>query len=129
MLISGMIPSQLMVLFGATRVPMNAPMPHVLAIVMSSGNGVSKPRNVWAGGTSAVITFGDVIPSGGTVCSATRFSGAAMSRILQGTTMNWLIGHHTSSSVGVAYFKDGWVGGSASLVSPNTNWVMMCAIL
>ncbi|GMH92953.1 hypothetical protein TL16_g12498 [Triparma laevis f. inornata] len=95
-------------------------------VVSSSGNGLIQPRSVLSGGTSTVVNFGDVLPDGHTICSATRYSGASRERILQGGSSNWLHGHW-SGQAGVAHFGN-WLSGSSSRVTPVTDWVMMCSI-
>jgi len=86
------------------------------------------------GVTTSVIDFGDVIASDFTICSATRYSGTAKRRILQGDGANWLHGHHESKA-GVAYYAPRnppasgthWKTPEANQVTPNTDWVIMCA--
>ncbi|GMH67648.1 hypothetical protein TrLO_g9704, partial [Triparma laevis f. longispina] len=98
------------------------------AVVSSSGNGLNEPRNVLSGGTSAAVNFGDVLPNGHTICSATRYSGTTKRCILSGTSSpHWLHGHNFGSA-GVAHFTTGWLGSSSSRVTPVTDWVMMCSI-
>ena len=97
------------------------------SVVESSGNGMTRPRNVLSGTTASAVDFGNVIPTGGTVCSATRYSGDAKQRILTGSVANWLIGNHRLKA-GVAYMNTGWLSGDTGRVTPITNWVMMCAI-
>jgi hypothetical protein len=76
------------------------------------------------GTTSTKILWGDLsIPSTFTICSITRYSGAAKQRILACTNRNWLHGHHTGRAGATFYDKD---INLQYTITPNTNWVVAC---
>ena len=77
-----------------------------------------------SGTTSSAIAFGPVIKSEFTVCSVTRYTGAAKGRLLTGSPKNWLHGHH-GGRAGVANYE-GWKTAYQNNVSPDTDWVVMC---
>ena len=55
-----------------------------LTTLLESGHGASGVVRSLSGTTSSQISFGDVIKEQFTVCSATRYTGGANQRILQG---------------------------------------------
>jgi allantoicase len=84
--------------------------------------GVSIP---YVGGSASTqILWGSLsVPSTFTICSITRYSGAAKFRILTCTSGNWLHGHW-SSNAGATFYGD-----NIDLyytITPNTNWVVAC---
>jgi hypothetical protein len=88
-----------------------------------SGNGATWPVPYVGGTTETQISWGALsIPSTFTICSITRYSGAAKQRILQCKDMNWLHGHHGGNVGGTFYGTSSTLG----TVSPNTNWVVAC---
>merc|ERR1719149_225310 len=91
-----------------------------LAESRSAGHGATSEVLALSGTTSSAIAFGAVIKSSFTLCSVTRYTGGAKTRILQGSPKNWLHGHW-GGRAGVAYYegvKTAWQNN----VSPNTNW-------
>ena len=95
-----------------------------LAEWRGAGHGATNDVHALTGTTSSVISFGAVIQSAFTVCSVTRYTGGAKTRILQGGGKNWLHGHW-SGRAGVAYYE-GWKTAKQDNVSPDTDWVVMC---
>jgi hypothetical protein len=92
-----------------------------------TGNGATWPVPYVGGTTGTQISWGAAsIPSTFTICSITRYSGAAKQRILQCRDRNWLHGHHghVVGNAGATYY-DG-PGGLFYTISPNTNWVVAC---
>ena len=87
-----------------------------------AGAGVSVP---FVGGTpSTKILWGDLsVPSTFTICSITRYSGAATQRILGCSNANWIHGHHGGRAGSTHYVVDANIAHS---ISPNTNWVVAC---
>jgi hypothetical protein len=76
------------------------------------------------GSTSTQILWGSLsVPSTFTICSITRYSGAAKFRILTCTSANWLHGHW-SSKAGATFY--GHAIGIDYTITPNTNWVVAC---
>jgi hypothetical protein len=97
-----------------------------------TGNGAIWPVPYVGGTTETQISWGEAsIPSTFTICSITRYSGAAKNRILQANNRNWLHGHHNGNAGGT-YYDDSysrWGTWSALIsytISPNTNWVVAC---
>ena len=77
-----------------------------------------------SGGTSNNIKFGKILPATWTMCSASRYTGAAKGRILKGSG-NFLHGHYYGHR-GSAYY-DGWVTSWAGSTGTDiTDWVIMC---
>jgi hypothetical protein len=103
-----------------------------------SGNGATWPVPYVGGTTETQISWGAAsIPSTFTICSITRYSGAAKQRILQCRDMNWLHGHYgyaashaNLGNAGATYYDDTVEAESAGdiyyTISPNTNWVVAC---
>jgi hypothetical protein len=88
-----------------------------------SGNGATWPVPYVGGTTETQISWGAAsIPSTFTICSITRYSGAAKQRILQCRDSDWLHGHH-GGNAGVTHYPGQL---KANFVSPNTNWVVAC---
>ena len=77
-----------------------------------------------AGGAGTKYTFGNVLPNLYTVCSASRYTGGARRRILNGGSGNWLHAHW-GGRAGVAHYGK-WSNSGSSRVSPVTDWVYMC---
>ena len=73
-----------------------------LAELRSAGHLAPSEVLALSGTTSSVIAFGPVIKTEFTVCSATRYTGGAKGRILNGGGANWFHGHH-GGKAGVAY--------------------------
>ena len=62
---------------------------------------------------------------GGSICSVTRYAEGTKKRILNAAGRNWLHGHWNGHA-GVAYYN-GWVTSSNGIVTPDTDWVLMCS--
>jgi len=93
---------------------------------LAGRNGVgNKHLRYISGGTDATFNSGPCLTSQYTVCSATRYTGGTKGRILNGGSGNWLHGHWASRA-GIAHYN-AWQGQHNGRVSPNTNWVYMCA--
>jgi hypothetical protein len=92
-----------------------------------SGNGANWSVPYVGGTRETQISWGTAsIPSTFTICSITRYSGAAKLRILQCRDRNWLHGHYGYWST---YAGATWYDGPGELdytISPNTNWVVAC---
>ena len=62
----------------------------------AAGNGATNQISYVQGSSTARINWpGGSVPSSFTICSVTRYAGAARQRILQALQGNWLHGHHT----------------------------------
>jgi len=93
---------------------------------LAGRNGVgNKHLRYISGPTTATFNSGPCLKSQYTVCSATRYTGGTKGRILNGGSGNWLHGHWASRA-GIAHYNS-WHGQHNGRVSPNTNWVYMCA--
>ena len=101
-----------------------------------SGNGATASIPYMTGVTTSKITWpSGSIPSTFTICSISRFNGSTNSRILCGTSTNFIQGHWGGKS-GVAFYSgpktatsDGTVNTNmiqSSVINPITNWVVMC---
>ena len=94
--------------------------------VTGNGAGFSIP---FAGGTASTTIYWPVssIPSTFTICSITRYSGAAKQEIMNaGDT--WKQGHH-SDKAGTVYYGSGTsqiANGFMYTLSVKTNWVIAC---
>jgi hypothetical protein len=90
-----------------------------------AGAGISIP---YVGGTTSTkVNWGSAsIPSTFTICSITRYSGAAKQRILGCTNKSWLHGHF---GLDEKYAGATFYGTDISLnytITPDTNWVVAC---
>jgi hypothetical protein len=91
----------------------------------AAGNGAVGVVSYLEGTTSSRMRFPPgSIPSTFTICSVTRYSGAAKRRILDGLGANWLHGHY-GGSAGVSYYN-GWATPNSNQLSPNTDWLIHC---
>jgi hypothetical protein len=94
-------------------------------VLAGNGAGISVP--FVEGTTATQILWGSLsVPSTFTICSITRYSGAAKQRILGCKNLNWLHGHHADSAIhagGTWYGQDINLGYS---ISPDTDWVIAC---
>ena len=73
------------------------------------GSGASEVVTALSGTAEDSIDFGDIVKTDFTICSVSRYTGAAkQKRILQGEGQNWLHGHY-SGNAGVARYG-GWSG-------------------
>jgi hypothetical protein len=96
-----------------------------------AGNGAGIPVAYVGGTPSTKILWGDLsVPSTFTICSITRYSGAAKARILTtSTNANWLHGHWgvegaPHEKAGATYYvTDVKIGHT---ITPNTDWVVAC---
>ena len=90
-----------------------------------AGTGISIP---YVGGSpSTKILWGSLsVPSTFTICSISRFSGAAKQRILVCANRDWLHGHFGWGGVRAgATFYDEDININYT-ITPNTNWVVAC---
>jgi hypothetical protein len=89
-----------------------------------AGNGAGIPVAYVGGTPSTKILWGDLsVPSTFTICSITRYSGAATQRILGCSNLNWIHGHHAGKAGSTHY---GFDANLAYSISSNTNWVVAC---
>ena len=96
-----------------------------LAELRSAGHGAVAEVVALSGTTASVVSFGTVVSSDFTICSATRYTGGTQRRILQGGDGgNWLHGHW-GGLAGVAYYWGNQTA-AANHVAPKTDWVVMC---
>jgi hypothetical protein len=89
-----------------------------------AGSGIWVP--LVGGGTTADINWGDVsVPVTFTICSVSRYSGAAKGRLLQCSSAqrNWFHGHWAGYA-GSTYY--GTEVDNYYTISPNTKWVVAC---
>jgi len=90
-----------------------------------SGNGASGSIAYITGNTAATVSFPPgSIPSTFTVCSITRYTGGTSGRILQGTSTNFLHGHH-GAVTGVAHYN-AWKTQEVYNEGRKTDWLVMC---
>ncbi len=89
-----------------------------------SGNGASGSVRFISGDTSSQYAFGgDILSITFTICSVSRYTGAAKGRILLGSKGNLLHGHW-GGSTGVAFYED-WVTDN-NRNKNNMDWVVLC---
>ena len=96
-----------------------------------AGNGAVLPLPFAQGAQSTAISWPPAsIPWYFTICSITRYSGGAKSRILQCSDYDWLHGHinwyGTGYAGGTWYNYNAPAGSWFGQVIPNTDWVAMC---
>ena len=106
----------------------------------SAGKGASNEISYMTGNSNARIHWpSSSVPSSFTICSVTRYTGAARERILQGrpsSTSNWIHGHwagwpgtalySTSSSSSQGTPPLGSQLSGYNIVSDPTHWVVTC---
>eukprot|EP00960_Hanusia_phi_P077759 768739-Hanusia_phi.AAC.1 len=93
----------------------------------ASGNGAAANVCYIGGGASTpdTISFPNgSIPATFTLCSITRYTGGILGRILQGTTVDLLHGHH-GGKTGVAHYGR-WQTQSIYNEGMQTEWLVMC---
>jgi hypothetical protein len=77
------------------------------------------------GTPASALNFGPgSVPPTFTICSITRYTGAARGRILSGDG-NWLHGHW-SGNIGVAYYEGWKTGGATAIAIQPTDWLLFC---
>ena len=94
----------------------------------SAGHGAANEVLALSGTTSSVVAFGPVIKSSFTLCSVTRYTGGTMLRVLTGG-VHWLHGHLYGEAGAAYYGADGLDGTKTvrpGVISPNTDWLVMC---
>ena len=91
----------------------------------TSGHGSYADIPALEGTTTSSISFGNIIENEYTVCSITRYTGNNKQRILQGDP-TWAHGHHDGKA-GVIYYHPVTLTSWQNNVSPDTDWVVMCA--
>lgn len=94
--------------------------------VQAVGNGVNKIVPCISGSTEDRVDFGMALPEKHTVISMTRYNGPARGRILTGSGVNWLHGHH-GGRAGVFFYENRPCGGHAHTNVPaaqRDNWVI-----
>ena len=95
------------------------------SLLRKKGHGAVGKVVALEGTTISKIDFGPVIKEKFTICSVTRWTGGPMGFILQGKGRNWYHGHLVGGRAGYAYY-DTAMTSTDTLISPNTNWIVMC---
>ena len=99
-------------------------------MLTESGHGAAGPVYAVHGGTATTIKFDGAMVGGGSICSATRYTGGAKGRIIgSGEGSNWLHGHG-GQRAGRAYYDSPTNSARAKLVegqTGSTDWVLMCS--
>jgi hypothetical protein len=100
------------------------------AATTATGNGATVPQTVLQGGTGASIRLpAGSLPAVFTLCTMTRYTGAAKGRIINAFGANFAHGH-SDTYRGVAYYGDAgkWATSAQDLNSGNSlDWLVMCS--
>merc|ERR1719188_560129 len=89
------------------------------------GHGATASVLAVHGSTATTLDFGSAMVGGGSICSATRYTGDSKKRILNADGRNWYHGHWNGNA-GVAHYN-GWVTSYKGIIKPKTDWVLMCS--